>query len=156
MAPVDAGRVNGEREALIAALAAFPARLGAAAQAASDRAAGDRPLPDGEWGPPEVVRHLIAVETDVHQARLADLATIDDPRWDWTEPGPWSGEPGCSLAALLDRFAGLRAATLATVGALDEAGWRRTGTHTSLGRWDVAGLLRNAVDHDAEHLAGLR
>jgi hypothetical protein len=148
--------VTGERETLVAALAAFPARLAAAAQAASDRAAGGRPVPAGEWGPPEVVRHLIAVETDVHQARLADLATTDDPHWDWTEPGPWPGEPGCSLTLLLDRFAGQRAVTLATVAALDEAGWSRTGTHTRLGRWDVAGLLRNAVDHDEDHLAGLR
>ena len=157
MAPVDAQRVTGEREVLVVALAAFPGRLAVAAQAvASDLAAGGRAVPAGEWGPPEVVRHLIAVETDVHQARLADLAATDDPHWDWTEPGPWPGEPGCSLAGLLDRFARLRAATLATVAALDEAGWRRTGTHTRLGRWDVAGLLQNAVDHDEDHLAGLR
>ena len=57
--------------------------------------------------------------------------------------------------ALLDRFAALRAATLATVGALDDAGWARTGTHERLGVWDVAGLVRNAVDHDQEHLGGL-
>ena len=148
--------MTGEREALVAALAAFPGRLGAAASAASDRVDHGRPVPAGEWGPPEVVRHLIAVETDVHQARLADLATTDDPHWDWTEPGPWPGEPESSLAGLLDRFASLRAVTVATVDALDEAGWHRTGTHTRLGRWDVAGLLRNAVDHDEDHLAGLR
>jgi hypothetical protein len=140
------------REALLAALDAFPTRLGDAARAAAARPA---PVADGEWGPAEVVRHLIAVEADVHQARLADLATLHEPRWDWTEPGPWPGEPGLDLDELLERFSGLRRATVATVASFDAAGWARTGTHTTLGVWDVAGLLRNAVDHDAEHLRGL-
>ena len=44
-----------ERAELLAALTAFPDRVAAAARAASDR-----PVPDGEWGPEQVVRHLIA------------------------------------------------------------------------------------------------
>jgi len=134
----------------LAVLAGFPERLAPAA-----RAAAARPVPAGGWGPNEVVRHLIAVETDVHQARLTDLATQDAPTWDWAEPGPWPGEPDLSLDALLERFTGLRAATLARLATLDEAGWARTGTHTRLGVWDVEALVRNAVDHDAEHLTGL-
>ena len=139
-----------DRAELVAALTAFPDRLGSAVHAAAAR-----PAPAGEWGPVEVVRHLIAVETDVHQARLADLATLDDPRWDWAEPGPWPDEPELTLDGVLQRFASLRAATVATVTGLDHAGWARTGTHSRLGVWDVAGLLANAVAHDEEHLAGL-
>jgi hypothetical protein len=135
---------------LLAALAGFPARLVDAASAAADR-----PIPAGEWGPVEVARHLIAVELDVHQARLADLATNHDPRWDWVEPGPWPGQPGLTLEHLLSRFEALRAATLAIVTALDDAGWARAGTHSRLGIWDVAGLLRNAIEHDEQHLAEL-
>ena len=138
------------RAELLAALAAFPDRLAVAARGASAR-----PTPPGEWGPVEVVRHLIAVETEVHQARLADLATTDDPRWDWAEPGPWPGEPDLTLDDLLARFAGLRATTIGAVVALDDDGWARTGTHARLGVWDVAGLLANAVGHDDEHLRGL-
>jgi hypothetical protein len=44
---------------------------------------------------------------------------------------------------------------VATVRALDEAGWERFGTHATYGRLDVAGLVRLAIDHDEEHLAGL-
>jgi hypothetical protein len=139
-----------DRADLVVALTAFPGRLEAAA-----RAAATRPTPAGEWGPSEVVRHLIACETDVHQARITDLATLDEPRWEWAEPGPWPGEPGLALEALLERFASLRAATIATVAALDDAGWARTGTHTRLGSWNVSGLLANAVAHDEEHLSGL-
>jgi hypothetical protein len=38
---------------------------------------------------------------------------------------------------------------------LAEAGWARTGSHMTLGAFDVRGLLANAVDHDEQHLAGL-
>lgn len=138
------------REAVLAALEAFPAHLSAAAVAAADR-----PVPAGEWGPNEVVRHLIACEIDVHQARLADLETKPAPEWGWAEPAPWPGEPDLTLAELLDRFAVERTATLATVAGLDEAGWARRGTHATLGVFDVRALLANAVDHDAEHLSGL-
>jgi DinB family protein len=137
--------------ALIAALAGFPERLEVAA-----RSAADRPAPDGEWTPEQVVRHLIAVEMGVHQARLRDLATVAEPRWDWTEPGPWPNEPELGLDGVLARFAAHRAETLATIDALDEAGWSRSGQHTTFGTLDVAGLLSNAVDHDEEHLRSLR
>ena len=139
-----------DRAALSAALAGFPERLALAA-----RSAAERPVADGEWTPAQVVRHLIAVETDVHQSRLRDLATVADPHWDWTEPGPWPGEPGLDLDALVARFDALRRGTLDTLAGLDDTGWARTGTHAQLGLWDVAGLVRNAVDHDEVHLAGL-
>ena len=150
----DAGRrrmTEASTRALVVALAGFPERLDTAA-----RSAADRPTPDGEWTPEQVVRHLIAVETGVHQARLRDLATVAEPRWDWTEPGPWSDEPELGLGGVLARFAAHRATTLATIVALDEAGWARSGEHATFGTLDVAGLLRNAVDHDEEHLRGLR
>jgi hypothetical protein len=131
-------------------LAAFPSRL-----AASARAAARRPVAVGEWTVELVVRRLVAVEWDVHQARLRDVATMSDPVWDWTEPGPWTGEPSLDLDGVLERFGAAREETLATLGALDEAGWARTGHHTTFGVLDVAGLVRNAVDHDAEHLGGL-
>lgn len=140
------------RAGVVAALDAVPARLRDAVAATG----ADRPVADGSWTPAQVVRHLIAVEVQVHQARLADLATVASPTWDWVEPGPWAGEPGLGMGALLERFAGLRAATLATVAALTDAEWARTGTHTTLGIFDVHRLLVNAVEHDEHHLAGLQ
>jgi DinB superfamily len=138
------------RADLLTSLAGFPERVTAAA-----RAATIRPVAPGEWTTEQVVRHLVAVETDVHHARLRDLATVDEPRWTWTEPGPWSGEPDLDLDGVLRRFASLRAETLAMVEMLDEAGWARSGQHATFGALDVAGVLRNAVDHDEEHLRGL-
>lgn len=137
---------------LVEAFAAFPARLAAAAKA---RVAEWRPFPEGEWGPIETVRHLIAVEHEVHRARLTQLAKQEDPHWTWTEPGLAPGFDDASLLEVLTVFARRRAKTVAIVRALDEAGWERCGTHETYGRLDVAGLLRLATDHDSEHLASL-
>ena len=125
----------------------FPGRVAAAARRAS--------VIPGEWTPEQVVRHLIAVEMVVHQARLVDVAVHDTPAWGWTEPGPWMGEPDLDLDGVLARFAELRAGTVATARALDTDGWGRSGKHATYGKLDVAGLLTLATDHDAEHLRGL-
>lgn len=138
------------RHAKVADLAGYPARLDVAVVAARHR-----PVPDGTWSPSEVVRHLIAVETDVHQARLDDLTQAGTPAWQWEEPPPWPGEPDLTLRELLDRFATLRASTIRTVERLDAAGWERSGVHAILGVLDVTRLLANAVDHDRAHLEDL-
>jgi len=142
--------MKASRTALTKRFAAFPERVAAAA-----RATNGTPPPDGEWTPEEVVRHLIAVETGVYQARLLDVAVNDNPKWSWTEPRPWPGEPDLDLDGVLERFAAMRAATVANVAALDADGWARTGIHATFGRLDVGGLLGLAVDHDEEHLRGL-
>ena len=139
------------RAALIEALAGFPERLTNAA-----RAAADRPVATGEWGPAENVRHLIAVEAEVWQVRLARVAAADDPQWAWTEPGPAPGFEDAALEAILAAFATARAVTTASLRALDNAGWARHGTHATYGRLDVEGLLRIAIDHDASHLEQLQ
>lgn len=144
--------MNDERAEVLDTFATFPARLAAAATA---RAAEWRPIPDGEWGPNETVRHLIAVESEVHQRRLAQVAAKDDPHWDWTEPGLAPGLDDATLQEILSAFARARARTVATVRALDDAGWGRQGTHSTYGVVDVAGLLRLAIDHDEEHATSL-
>ena len=138
------------RAELVEAFAGFPDRLGLAARAASDR-----PVAAGEWGPAEVVRHLIAVEGEVWQARLARVAAEDDPHWAWTEPGLAPGFDGATLDTILSAFAATRSDTAATVRAFDDAGWARFGTHATYGRLDVEGLLRLAVDHDDSHVGAL-
>jgi hypothetical protein len=138
------------REALIEVFAEFPDRLAVAAHSAAGR-----PVSEGEWGPAEVVRHLIAVEAAVWQSRLARVAAEDDPHWAWTEPGLAAGFDDASLDEVLAVFAASRAETVAEIRALDDAGWSRSGTHATYGRLDIEGLLRIALDHDASHLDGL-
>jgi len=136
-----------DREHLLAALAAMPARLAAAARAASP----EPPAP-GEWTPSDIVRHLIAADLEVWHPRLAQLAAEDHPSWPWVDTGRWTAEPGASLERLLAVYGDARSTTVATLAALDKAGWARTGTHATFGVLDAAGLMARAVDHDEEHL----
>jgi hypothetical protein len=138
-----------DRGAVRDAYASVPDRLAFVARTAVG------PIPDGEWGPSDIVRHLIAVEAEVWQPRLRRVANEDDPHWRWVEPDRWLEEPDASLEDLLARFAASRAQTVAHLDALDDAGWARTGTHATYGVLDVAGLLQKALDHDEEHLASL-
>ena len=147
----EAAGVPGDRADILERLGSFPARLAEAA-----RAAADRPVPAGEWTPAEVVRHLMAVEGEVWLARLASLAAGGEPRWSWTEPGPLPGFEDVSLDDVLGLFGRLRASTLDFLRMFDGHGWSRTGIHDTFGRLDLAGLLRLAIDHDEEHLAGLQ
>ena len=66
-----------------------------------------------------------------------------------------TGPSGETLDDAIARFGACREATLRRVGALDEAGWSRSGTHETYGVLDVGGLLRLAYDHDLDHLATL-
>jgi hypothetical protein len=147
---IENGPMTAERRALLERLGASPGRLAAAA-----RAAPPEPPAQGEWTPSDVVRHLIAVEEEVWQPRLAQLAAEDRPIWPWAEPDRWAGEPAATLDRLLDVHAGARRATMTTLAALDDAGWDRTGTHATYGVLDVAGLMSRAVDHDEEHVRSL-
>lgn len=139
------------RRGLLRRLAAGPGRIAGAARMSAEI------VPEaGAWTARQVLLHLVAVEVQVFQRRLNDLATVDRPRWTWTEPGPAGALPDETLTETAARFAAARAATLAAVASFDDAGWQRFGDHATLGRLDVAGLLKVAAEHDAEHLEGLR
>ena len=128
--------------------ASAPDRLRASAERAG-------PPPAAEWGATEIVSHLVAVERDVWQARLATLEHEAEPRWTPQEPGLAADLAGATLDAALRAFADARSRTVATVTGLDDAGWARAGAHTVYGRLDIEGLLRVAIEHDGEHLASV-
>lgn len=139
-----------ERTALVEQLRAGPARVGELAVASAARRGRRRP--DG-WSERAIVTHLVQVDREVFQVRLRDLTGPAEPQWSWVEPGAAPGH--ASLASLIARFATVRAATIAHLGGLEEAGWARAGVHAVYGRLDVAALLAIAVDHDTEHIAEL-
>jgi len=143
-------RRTDERAEIVRRLASIPDRLAEAA-----RSAVDRPVPAGEWGPPEVVRHLIAVEHVVWHSRLRQLAAADGPTWPWVEPEPWQGHPGATLDELLATYEARRRETVAILDGFDAKTWSRTGIHAIWGEIDVADLMVRALDHDDEHIASL-
>jgi hypothetical protein len=138
------------REELVETFAGFPDRF-----AQSSRAAETHPIAEGDWGPSEITRHLIAVEREVWWTRFASIVEEDEPHWAWTEPGLEPGLDGVPLAEILERFAAARARSVTILDGFDDAAWARTGVHATYGRLDASGLLRIVNDHDAEHLASL-
>lgn len=139
-----------ERAALVERFRAGPEQVAAVAGKAA-AARGGR-APEG-WSEREIVAHLVRVDREVFQVRLADLSGPSEPQWSWVEPGAQPGR--ATLATLVERFATTREATIAHLKDLDDAGWARSGVHASYGRLDVAALLGIAIDHDADHIAEL-
>jgi hypothetical protein len=139
-----------DRAELVERFASLPQRL---VEAAEHTPPG--PVPDGEWSPAEIVRHLIAVETTVWHARLDQLAAGGEPRWGWTEPRFDDGPEDRSLDELVETFSVRRAETVARLDGFGDEDWARRGIHDTYGPLDVEGLLRLAVDHDEEHVRGI-
>jgi hypothetical protein len=138
-------------------MAGSPGLVAGAAHAAATASGATVPAPaEGRWSAREVVLHLVAVEEVVWQARLDALAREALPRWQWTEPGLWTGPGGDTLDGALAAFAARRGATVARLDALDADSWARRGRHDTFGLLDVAALLRIALDHDEEHLRQIR
>ena len=135
------------RAELTQRLEAIPARLAQAAGGASG------PIPEGEWSPADVIRHLIAVEEEVWHVRLHQLENEHRPHWPWHEPDRWQGSPDADLAELIEVYRDRRRATIETLDRLGEHGWQREGVHATFGVLDVAGLMTKAIDHDEEHIA---
>lgn len=140
------------RKELVSAFTAMPGRFAAAVAAVAEDPDAPRP---GRWSVREEILHQLVVECVVWWRRLDDLTALDDPRWDRTEPELGDDPDPRDTATLLSAFASARAATVARVAALDDAGWARAGTHAKYGKLDVEGLIRLALSHDEEHLAAI-
>lgn len=109
------------------------------------------------WSPFDVIGHLIhAEETDwIPRARIvlsAGEAQVFEP---FDRGAQFSQSRGRSLGDLLDRFARLRAANVATLEGwtLTPADLLKRGTHPALGTVTLGQLLATWTAHDLSHLA---
>ena len=148
--PLPAPAMTPDQAQLRDALAGVPRRARAALERLADPAA---PSKAGEWTPRQVILHLVAVDAEVWQPRLAALVAEDFPRWPWVEPGTWDGPGAETLDGAIRAHEAVRATTVAMLDGLDGDGWARRGMHATFGELDVAALMRIALDHDEEHLA---
>jgi hypothetical protein len=142
------------RQDAIDRLASAPARLAAAAQTleAAEAVSG---TPAGEWTARQGIGHLCRVEIEVFASRLSSLDGDTPPSWVWHEPGTANAWWMATTEAALAEFAARRAATLARLHTMDEAGWAKWGDHGTFGRLDMKAYLGVMTDHDDEHIAGM-
>ncbi len=109
----------------------------------------------GEWPLAVVVGHLLYVEQQLWQPRLAAMLTGAVPRWQRWEPDgiDWAGQYGAAdPGELAARFGDARDATIERLSGLDEDGWQQRARHATFGDLDVADLMGQALRHDAEHV----
>ena len=136
-------------------LASAPDRLSAAVKAleAAEAVSG---TPAGEWTARQGLGHLCRVEIEVFASRLSSLEGDTPPSWVWHEPGTADASWMATTETALAEFAARRAATVARLRTLDDAGWAKVGNHATFGQLDVAGYLGVMADHDDEHIAGMQ
>ena len=111
------------------------------------------------WPPQVILGHVSYVDQHVWLPRLHEMAVVELPQWEWWEPEgiDWFGlYGGQSWDEVVAEFALSRAATVAYLKALPEAGWSRRAVHTVFGEIAVAGLCEEILTHDNDHLAQLR
>lgn len=116
----------------------------------------DTPDKDGGWRPRDVVGHLITGEQTnwiARATRILDDGTSRpfDPfdRFEMLER-----DRDTTLDALLDRFAELRAANLATLASIaSDEDLERRGRHPALGEVTLGELLTTWAVHDLDHVA---
>ncbi len=140
---------------VIARLAGTPGEIRLLLVALEEGPEAGASSPASGWSAAEIVIHMAAVDAEVWEPRLRQLASDPHPTWAWTEPAMarWA-DP--SPFAAVEQFAAGRRALLELAGSLDAEAWTRTGTHAVFGELDGAGLLREALAHDIEHLEALR
>jgi hypothetical protein len=146
-------QANQERAELIAQLADVPKQLRQAIRTRGMHAAAN-----GEWSTGAALGHLWRCEVDVWQYRLAQMQREENPFWEYWDPAQyaWEAEFGATdILSLLDAFEFRRSQTCKYLRALTDEGWARRGEHRVFGKVDVAGLMREALKHDREHLATL-
>lgn len=125
-------------------------RLAALAGAVSDALFRTQPLP-GEWSPYQVTWHLIDTESLVFPVRIRAIlagelavAAIDPNATVWDETVP--------TGTLVERFAALRADTLALLATLTPADVDRTIEHAEYGTVTMGQMLHYYPAHDLTHL----
>jgi DinB superfamily len=141
---------------IIKRLEELPDEIALAARALEPES-GTRPSEQG-WSPMQILGHL-EYAAGVYRQRIDRVVAEDSPflpSYDQDEQvrgrDVSSEKPADMVAALRQERVGM----VQTLRGLDEAGWRRAGTHEEEGRVTVEWLAQHVVDHEEEHLRDLR
>jgi hypothetical protein len=123
---------------------------------ATDEELDARPAP-GKWSAREIVHHLADSEM-TSAIRLRMLIAVDDPKiygYDQDEFARrlYYDRP---LEASLEAFRSARRSTAELLDRLSEDEWRREGTHSEHGRYDVARWLEIYAAHAHQHADQIR
>lgn len=136
---------------LIDALAQTPARL-------TETLAGRVPTgarSNEDWGPAEVVAHLVDVER-LYRGHMQEILRREGAllrRFDERRAAREHDYAATDLAASLEAFATERGETMSLLMNLALKDWERTGIHDTDGELSIEDLAERLVEHDDEHVA---
>jgi uncharacterized damage-inducible protein DinB len=114
--------------------------------------------PRGEWGPRDLVAHLIDVEEIVFMSRIRRVIEEDRPFIQSIDPPErleGSGYLAKPLAELLDELAARRERDVAWLRGLDRAALLRVGVHDVAGEVTAGNFLHYWASHDLTHIRQL-
>jgi len=144
------------RAETLKALRATPAVVTALTRGLDPGQARRRPAP-GEWAAVEVVAHL--ADTDERAlARVRRMLDEDDPELPGFDQDALAVERGyldMDLTEQARRYTAGRAAHVALLEGLDDAGWQRTGRHEAHGLMTIELYEVHVANEDVDHLAQL-
>jgi hypothetical protein len=146
------------REAILAALAAFPDDLERAVFQDHEPEDLMRPASDGGWGVVEILPHLRDWE-EIYLDRARTLVAEDHPHLPGYDDELWSIERdyrGQDPRATMDDFRRLRTEHVDFLRALPPEAWSRLGTHGYYGEITLQWMEDHVCDHDQEHLQQVR
>jgi hypothetical protein len=145
---------SSERETLIGAYAAGPARLRAAMAAAPEGMRRWRPAED-EFSVHEIAVHCADSETNSH-GRIRYLVAEDNATITGYDPDNWARKFAYHdhpLEAALLTVEAVRANTVPILRRFTEADWASSGTHTESGAYTAEDWLRIYAAHLEDHAA---
>lgn len=125
--------------------------------ASTDAAAVRRRPAEGEWAPVEIVAHVADGE-DWALRRVRRMLAEDEPELEPFDQATLAVESryiDLDISEQLERFERLRAAHLAILDDLDDAGWARIGIHGEHGRMSVELYESHVAAEEVDHLAQL-
>lgn len=121
---------------------------------------GDLPKPPtGEWGPAEILAHMVDAEK-VYRGRMQAILSQKSPpylrTWDPQKTAAEGNYAEREVRPELEEFAKERAETISLLMNLALKDWERIGIHDQFGELSVEDITERLIDHDTEHLTQLQ
>ncbi len=117
-----------------------------------------RPSASGEWGPAEVIAHLLDVEGIAFRERMQRIIDEDRPLIPSIDPGgrlAAGGYERLNVGQVLDAFAARRATDVAWLRTLTPQQLERSGQHDKAGAITAGNVFHYWACHDQIHLRQL-
>lgn len=142
---------------IVTELGALPDRVAAMLAGHDEAALRRRPAP-GEWSAKEIAHHLRDAARIYHE-RLHLTATAERPllvAYDEAALAREQNYQEMDTARILPELREWRGQTVALTTSLSPEAWDRIAVHEEIGEMSLVQLAAHMIEHESDHLRGLR